>query len=81
MPTEVNLKNDVISRRVRTNGEQLGKCTCRETSVVDYFITASSLFRYVNSLNIQDYCPLLSDINNAVSVEFSFNTTLVLEII
>jgi len=52
---------------------------CRETSIVDYFITTLSLFGYVNSLNVQNYCPLLSDVHKAVSLEFSFNTTLVLE--
>ena len=39
----------------------IGKRTCNNTSVIDYFLMSSKLFSLVKEFEIQDFDPLLSD--------------------
>ncbi|XP_060554602.1 uncharacterized protein LOC132715603 [Ruditapes philippinarum] len=56
----------------RTNMDIPGKTTCKGTSTVDYFICNSNCFKQIVSLNVLDFCPLMSDVHNPVELKLSF---------
>lgn len=46
----------------------IGKRTCKNRSVIDYFISSSSLFPFIQEFDINDFNPILSDIHNSVHI-------------
>ena len=46
----------------------IGKITCKNRSVIDYFISSSSLFPVIQDFDINDFNPILSDIHNSVHI-------------
>ena len=46
----------------------IGKRTCKNRSVIDYFISYSSLFLFIQEFNINDFNPILSDIHNSIHI-------------
>ena len=57
----------------RTNGDYTGNVTCKGASAVDYFVCTSNIFKYVLSLNVLDFSPLLSDVHSPIEVLFNFH--------
>jgi hypothetical protein len=47
--------------------------TCKNTSVVDYMIVSSNLFYSINSFEIFDFDPLLSDVHKTLGIEIDAN--------
>jgi hypothetical protein len=56
----------------RTKGDQTGKTTCKGVSCVDYFVCSSNMFNCVDTLEVKEFCPLMSDVHNAISISFNF---------
>jgi hypothetical protein len=46
----------------------IGKRTCKNRSVIDYFISFSSLFPFKQKFDINDYNLVLSDIHNSMHI-------------
>jgi len=57
----------------RTSGDEIGSLTCKGSSAVDYFICSSNVFKLISSLNVHEFCPLLSDAHNPISLTLFFN--------
>jgi hypothetical protein len=48
----------------------IGKRTCENRSVIDYFISSSSLFPFIQEFDINDFNPILSNIHNSIHISF-----------
>jgi hypothetical protein len=46
----------------------IGKRTWKNRSVIDYFISSSSLFPFIQEFDINDFNPILSDIQNSIHI-------------
>lgn len=63
----------------RLGRDQLvGNNTCRNASCVDYFISSVNMFPYLKDLFVDEFCMLLSDVHNPVTLRLSYtqNTSL-----
>lgn len=58
----------------RTSGNITGIATRKSRSTIDYFICNSALFDDVVSLNVLDFCLLLSDVHNRIELRLKFKT-------
>ena len=58
----------------RTKGDLSGVTTSKNVSTVDYFISSTGLFPFIINLEVLDFCPVLSDVHNPVSLCIGFNT-------
>ena len=41
----------------------IGRCTCKNVSVVDYALVSSNLFSFIGVFAVLDFCELYSDIH------------------
>jgi len=57
----------------RTNRDYTGNVTCKGASAVDYCVCTSNIFKYVLSLNVLDFSPLLSDVHSPIEVLCNFH--------
>ena len=48
------------------NDAQVGKPTCKNVSIVDYFICTPRLFSTIVHFEVEDFNPMLFDVHNAV---------------
>ena len=48
------------------NDAQVDRPTCKNVSVVDYFIRTPRLFSIIVNFAVEDFNPMLSDVHNAV---------------
>jgi hypothetical protein len=55
----------IANSRVRLD-RGIGKRTSKNRSVIDYFISSSSLFHFIQEFDINDFNPILSDIHNSI---------------
>jgi hypothetical protein len=53
----------------------IGKRTCKNTSVIDYFMMSSKLFSLVKDFEIQDFDPLLADVHNPIHITLQSSVT------
>ena len=44
----------------------IGKCTCKDSTVVDYLLISSSVFPLISEFEILDFKPLTSDVHNRI---------------
>lgn len=51
--------------------KSVGGTTCRGVSCIDYFLSNVSVFNYCRNLCVEEFCPLLSDVHNPVSLKLS----------
>ncbi|MCW4346540.1 MAG: reverse transcriptase domain-containing protein [Candidatus Thiodiazotropha endolucinida] len=59
----------------RTKGDlPVGKFTCKNVSVVDYFVCSSTLLKFVSQLNVTEFCSLLSDAHCPVALCLNYCT-------
>ncbi|CAC5408710.1 unnamed protein product [Mytilus coruscus] len=59
--------------RLNGNDKSIGKKTCKDVSLVDYFLISSNVFPYVKSFDVLDYNPLYSDVHCGLSVYLHSN--------
>ena len=59
--------------RLNGNGKTVEKKTCKDVSLVDYFLLSSDVFSAIKYFDILDYNPLFSDVHCGLSV--NKNTT------
>lgn len=57
----------------RTKGNSTFNTTCKNVSTIDYFLSSVYMFKYVNSIHVHDFCELLSDAHNAVSLKLEIS--------
>ena len=55
----------------------IGKCTCKDATVVDYLIISSNVFPLLSEFEIIDFNPLTSDVHNRI--HFCINSSRELE--
>ena len=48
--------------------EDSGKTTCKSVGAIDYFVSSPYILPLLQTLYVHDFCPLLSDSHNAVSL-------------
>ena len=46
----------------------IGKCTCKDSTVVDYLLISSSVFPLISEFEILDFNPLTSDVHNKIHI-------------
>ena len=51
----------------------IGKTTCKGTSLVDYIVISHDLFSIVKMFVVDDFSPMLSDIHNPVICTLAYN--------
>ena len=49
--------------------KSVGGTTCRGISCIDYFLSNVSIFNYCSNFCVEQFCPLLSDVHNPVSLK------------
>ena len=54
----------------------IGKVTCKDTSLVDYFIVNSRVFSIIKEFEIIDFDPLFSDVHCRLHILLQRNRTL-----
>jgi bisphosphoglycerate-dependent phosphoglycerate mutase len=59
--------------RLNGNDETVGKKTCKDVSLVDYFLLSSDVFSAIKYFDILDYNPLFSDVHCGLSVHLHTN--------
>ena len=57
----------------RVNGDKDGKLTCKDASVVDYFICTYDLLCFVDFLNVLEFSSLFSDVHSPISLELNLD--------
>lgn len=68
-------KNNLYIANSRTGFDKnIGRQTCKYSSVIDYLILSSELFSIVNDFSVNDSVPLYSDCHNLI--DFSFRVKL-----
>ena len=53
-------------------GEKSAKLTCRDASTVDYVICNSPMFKFIDDLEIHNFCSLYSDVHCPISLHLQF---------
>lgn len=64
--------NNLFILNGRVNGDKHGLFTCRQASVVDYFICTYELISFVVTLNVLDFSMLYSDVHCPVVLKMMF---------
>ena len=62
----------VLNGRLDTD-KICGATTCRNASIVDYFICDTKRFPFTVYLHVDDFCPLLSDVHKPVILQIDFD--------
>ena len=73
--TEFCRDNSIYILNGRTKGNSDTRNTCKNVSTVDYFLVSPEMFKYVDSLTVSDFCELLSDVHNPVSLTLNISHT------
>lgn len=45
---------------------------CKSVSTVDYFLASPNLFEKIDSFQVHDFCPIISDVHCLISLNFTF---------
>ena len=64
----------IVNGRIRS--DLYGKPTCKESSLIDYFIVASDLFPLISDFEVLDFDPLCSDIHCRLHVSIDYKSNL-----
>ena len=71
---EMCRNNNFFILNGRVCGDENGVFTCRQTSVVDYFICTYSLLCYVVNMTVLDFSVLFSDVHSPISLTLDLRT-------
>ncbi|CAG2247285.1 unnamed protein product [Mytilus edulis] len=72
MLLEMCKNNNIIILNGRVNGDKEGKFTCRQASVVDYFICTYDFLCFVVNMYVQDFSKLFSDVHSPLILSLNF---------
>lgn len=61
------------------NDKGKGLKTCRDASTVDYFICSPTIFSLVANFDVLEFCKMLSDVHNPISLEMNVNNVPVIQ--
>ena len=64
--------NNLFILNGRVTGDKEGIFTCKQSSVVDYFICTYDLLKYVNNMHVLDFSALYSDVHCPVELSLVF---------
>lgn len=64
--------NNLFILNGRVNGDKPGMLTCRQASVVDYFICSYELLPFIVDLNVIEFSGLFSDVHSPVVLNMLF---------
>ncbi|VDI16015.1 Hypothetical predicted protein [Mytilus galloprovincialis] len=67
--------NNLFILNGRVNGDKEGMFTCRQSSVVDYFICTYPLLYCINEMLVHDFSSLYSDVHSPLSLTMLFKQT------
>ncbi|MES9881062.1 MAG: reverse transcriptase domain-containing protein [Sedimenticola sp.] len=65
--------NSVYIMNGRTIDTTSKHTTCKGSSTVDYFLCTANVIPLITNLNVAEFCPLLSDVHNPVSLNLNVN--------
>ena len=51
------------------------KQTCKNSTVIDYFILSSNVFQFVNEFEVMNFDPMLSDVHSPIHISFCVKET------
>jgi hypothetical protein len=54
--------------------KDIGRLTCKDASVVDYFIASKVLFHQIADFEVHEFCDLLSDVHCAVTLKITLKS-------
>eukprot|EP00745_Piridium_sociabile_P007540 TRINITY_DN14980_c0_g1_i9.p1 TRINITY_DN14980_c0_g1~~TRINITY_DN14980_c0_g1_i9.p1 ORF type:complete len:145 (-),score=16.86 TRINITY_DN14980_c0_g1_i9:372-761(-) len=54
----------------------IGKCTCKDVSVVDYAIVSPDLITSVDDFKVLEFCELFSDVHCPIALKLNVNSPL-----
>ena len=74
--TEFCRDNSIYILNGRKNGNSDICNTCKNVSTVDYFLVSPEMLKYVDNLTVSDFCELLSDVHNPISLTLNISHTL-----
>ncbi|CAC5387345.1 unnamed protein product [Mytilus coruscus] len=60
----------IVNGRIGTDKTESGKFTCKNSSVVDYFICACSFLQFVNNFEVLEFSRLYSDVHCPIFYRF-----------
>ncbi|CAG2247282.1 MARCH2 [Mytilus edulis] len=69
---EMCKNNNIVILNGRVNGDKEGKFTCRQASVVDYFICTYDFLCFVVNMYVQDFSKLFSDVHSPLILSLNF---------
>ncbi|CAC5413157.1 unnamed protein product [Mytilus coruscus] len=72
MLLEMCKNNNLIILNGRVNGDKEGKFTCRQSSVVDYFICTYDFLCFVVNMYVKDFSKLYSDVHSPLILSLNF---------
>lgn len=64
--------NNLFILNGRVNGDKIGMFTCRQSSVVDYFLCTYDMLGYIISLHVLEFSSLYSDVHSPVALNVNF---------
>lgn len=67
--------NNLFILNGRVNGDKECMFTCRQSSVVDYFICTYPLLYCINEMLVHDFSSLYSDVHSPLSLTMLFKQT------
>lgn len=70
---ELCRNNNLFILNGRVNGDKKGMLTCRQASVVDYFICTYELLCYIVNMQVLDFSALYSDVHSPLSLTMKLN--------
>ena len=76
---EMCKNNNLFILNGRVNGDKEGMFTCRQSSVIDYFICNYDLLSFVFNLTVQDFSSLLSDVHSPVTLTLKVDNSVEIE--
>ncbi|CAC5366157.1 unnamed protein product [Mytilus coruscus] len=71
---EMCRNNNLFILNGRVDGDKEGLFTCRQSSVVDYFICTYNLLSCVVSMSVLDFSALFSDVHSPLNCKLVFNS-------
>ena len=65
-------QNNLFILNGRTEGDVDGMTTFNDISTIDYYVCTTNLFKHIETLNVLEMCPLLSDAHCPIALTLNF---------
>ena len=63
--------SDFVILNGRSFSDKIGHLTCKDTSVIDYVISSCESLPLFNGFNVENFCPILSDVHCCLKFKLS----------